>query len=201
MNTIQESINTAIEPLVSELQIALPFFGRVLGRVPVQFIRGVDIGYKKEPGYQIAAKEVGKTRRLPLLWDSDLKTNIPVLPDVSKGALLFFITTGPGRVLEPSAGWALTERSQIKTYPVALIAWWDAESVYNSTGLSPDSVQAIIERTAGRLFDWKTISADDQLTNRIFEGIDLDTETHTYLLYPFTGLRLTGELTVKETLC
>ncbi|MBD2705513.1 hypothetical protein IC229_33185 [Spirosoma sp. BT702] len=186
--TTSTDLDNKLLPTLTALAGELPFLSRLYGRCRVEQVKGVD---------KLATIDKDKPRRLPLWWNSEGKTNIPVVPDENEPGLLFFITTGVERPEEWQEGQSYLAGSYTTTYPLALLCWYNAEQAQ----LSQDEVKRKILFALGRNYAWKTTAIEDQLATRVFRELDYDFQNHTYLLYPHVGIRIEGELTITETLC
>ncbi|WP_080057184.1 hypothetical protein [Spirosoma aerolatum] len=182
------NLDAALLPILDSIQAQINVFTQVYGRLRIEMVKGVD---------NLVSIDKDKPRKLPVYWDQTKKRSIPILPDQKKGGLLFFVTTGAVKVVNPEPGWVIQTQTQTKQYPLALLAWWDS----SKQAFSREQVQLAIETALGSCFDWQTESIEDQLATRVFRDLDYDFTNHGYLMNPFVGLRIEGTLTVVESLC
>lgn len=183
------SSNTAVDtnllPVLNRIAVQRPVFDRIYGRLPVELVRGVDA----------LPKDKDTPRRLPLYTDFNGKTR-PVVPDEKLSGLLFFIATGPARTPDWRAGIGIDASTYTTELPLSLIAWWKRDSENTIDSVKQDLLLAL-----GQSYDWVTTAVDDQIATGVFRGLDYDFDNHSYLVYPYAGLRIDGVLSITETVC
>lgn len=124
---------------------------------------------------------------------------IPLVPDNTMlGNYSFFVLSEPQQVSVP-----MGRQSRVKA-PFSLIVWVDTRTIDLWTEKDSRNIEYIKEqllKTVHRAWlRHGAVSVDRvyQLAENVFDGYTLDEVDNQYLMAPFAGFRLTGEIIVDE---
>lgn len=121
---------------------------------------------------------------------------IQLLPDnTALGNFCFFVLDEPNVVGEP-----MGIQNRLRA-PFSLIVWVDMRNVETNDARNTEYVKEQLLKTIRRA--WKRHGAVElnrvyQRAENVFDGYSLDEVDNQYLMQPFAGFRITGELIVDE---
>ena len=121
---------------------------------------------------------------------------ISLLPDnTALGNYCFFVLDEPQTI-----GASMSRQNRLRA-PFSLIVWVDMRKVENNDARNTEYVKEEILKTIRRA--WVKHGAVEigkvyQLAENVFQGYSLDEVDNQFLMQPFAGLRITGELIVDE---
>ena len=121
---------------------------------------------------------------------------ISLLPDnTTLGNYCFFVLDEPQTIGAP-----MGIQNRLRA-PFSLIVWVDMRKVENNDARNTEYVKEEILKTIRRA--WVKHGAVEigkvyQLAENVFQGYSLDEVDNQFLMQPFAGLRITGELIVDE---
>ena len=121
---------------------------------------------------------------------------ISLLPDnTALGNYCFFVLDEPQTIGAP-----MGIQNRLRA-PFSLIVWVDMSKVENNDARNTEYVKEEILKTIRRAWIKQgavEISRVYQLAENVFQGYSLDEVDNQFLMQPFAGLRITGELIVDE---
>lgn len=121
---------------------------------------------------------------------------IQLLPDnTALGNYCFFVLDEPQVVSLP-----MGLQNRLKA-PFALVVWVDMRTVENNDARNTEYVKEELLKTIRRAWlRHGAVSVEKvyQRAENVFEGYSLDEVDNQFLMQPFAGLRITGELIVDE---
>ena len=121
---------------------------------------------------------------------------IPLLPDNTKlGNYCFFILDEPQVV-----GVSMGIQNRLHA-PFSLVVWVDMRKVETNDARNTEYVKETLLKTVRGAFHRHgsvELSRVYQRAENVFEGYSLDEVDNQYLMQPFAGFRITGELFVDE---
>ena len=121
---------------------------------------------------------------------------ISLLPDnTALGNYCFFVLDEPQTIGAP-----MGVQNRLRA-PFSLIVWVDMRKVENNDARNTEYVKEEILKTIRRAWIKQgavEISRVYQLAENVFQGYSLDEVDNQFLMQPFAGLRITGELIVDE---
>ena len=121
---------------------------------------------------------------------------IPLLPDNTKlGNYCFFILDEPQVISVP---FGVMNRLHA---PFSLVVWVDMRKVETNDARNTEYVKETLLKTVRSAFHRHgsvELSKVYQRAENVFEGYSLDEVDNQFLMQPFAGLRITGELIVDE---
>ena len=121
---------------------------------------------------------------------------ISLLPDnTALGNYCFFVLDEP-----QTSGASMSRQNRLRA-PFSLIVWVDMRKVENNDARNTEYVKEEILKTIRRAWIKQgavEISRVYQLAENVFQGYSLDEVDNQFLMQPFAGLRITGELIVDE---
>ena len=122
---------------------------------------------------------------------------LPLLPDnTALGNYCFFVMEDPQQVTMP-----MGIQNRVKS-PFSLIVWFDMRTVgatyddRNTEQLKEQVLKAI--RKAWLRHGAVTVSRIYERAENVFQGYSLDEVDNQYLMAPYAGFRLTGEMIIDE---
>lgn len=139
----------------------------------------------------------GKRYATPNVYTGNGNDYIAVAPDSNIGNFSFFWIDDPQTV-----DWQPNQQSVIKS-PVSLIFWFDLRRVYNSsTNRNTEQLKDQILKTLNGSFKMpngriKITRIYEEAAN-IYRGFTLDEVDNQFLMHPFGGFRMDGELTILQ---
>ena len=111
------------------------------------------------------------------------------------GNYCFFVMEEPQTVTKPSQMYRLRS-------PFSLVVWYDQRTIPNDAdGRNTEAVKDDILRTIHDAWiknGYVSVERIYERAENVFEGFSLDEVDNQFLMSPFAGLRLTGEIMVNE---
>lgn len=139
----------------------------------------------------------GKKHFTPNVYTGNANEYIPVAPDSKIGNFSFFWIDDP-----QTLDWLPKQQGNIKS-PFSLIFWFDLRRVYNeANNRNTEALKADILKVLNGGFHLRSgrikINRIYEQAENIYRGFTLDEVDNQFLMHPFAGFRLDGELTIIE---
>lgn len=130
-------------------------------------------------------------------WRGD-NDYIDVSPDANIGSFCFFVLDDPQQM-----DWQPKIQGEIKC-PFSIVFWLDLRKVYpgDPTNRNVEALKAEVLQVLNGGFWLKdgriTINRIYEYAENVYRGFTLDEIDNQFLIHPYAGFRLSGELTVDE---